>query len=114
MAWHHLFSGWGYALLTSGGLTSACPGGRVKTLSECSAAARALRLSDVTAQDDGESGSSLDPPYCYFNKELGWNLDSGIFTPYSISSLKFNSRGDNTGPCTTSNKCVCRVGTYFA
>ena len=80
--------------MTSG---STCPGGRVTSLSECSTAAVALRLADTTAQDDNQSGSTLDPPYCYY--------EGGV--------LKYNSKGNNTGPCTTGDKCVCRAGTYF-
>ena len=63
----------------------------IRTIAECSAAAAALGLSDVTAQFD-EHGVSVSyaPVGCYF--------DSG--------SLKFNDRG-NPGSCTTYQQCLC-------
>ena len=41
--------------------------------------------------DDGQNGVSYDPPFCYFEG----------------GSLKFNSLGTNTGPCTASDNCLC-------
>merc|ERR1712194_500501 len=63
-----------------------CP--RITSISECSDAASELGLSDITASDDGQSGSRWDPPYCYFED----------------SSLKYNS-GSNTGSCHAHDKC---------
>ena len=60
-------------------------------MSECSAAAAALGLSDTTAASDGQpNGVGYDPPYCYFES----------------NSLKFNA-GANTGSCTSIDQCVC-------
>ena len=84
-----IISGTYYKLLQTG---SACY--RVNSLSECSAAAVALGLSDTTASDDYQAGVTYDPPYCYFEG----------------GSLKFNVNGLNTGSCSTSDKCVCRMG----
>ena len=87
-------SGAPYVLVASGPTCSA--GSHViKSLSECSAAAVVLELSDTTAVDDNQSGVTYDPPYCYFENNV----------------LKFNSNGLNTGNCTATDKCVCRRGT---
>ena len=75
-----------YTMVTSG---STCE--RVTSKAECEEAARQLGLSDTTADDDGQDGVNYDPPFCYF--------ESG--------SLKFNSLATNTGPCTTSDQCIC-------
>ena len=82
-----------YLLVDSG---STCPSGshRVSTLSECSRAAAAVGLQDTIAVDDYQDGVDSDPPYCYFKD----------------GSLKFNSNGLNTGSCTGSDKCLCRIG----
>ena len=64
---------------------------RVTSLADCSAAAASLGLADTTATDDGQNGVDFDPPYCYFE----------------VGQLKFNSNGKNTGPCTSSDQCVC-------
>ena len=62
----------------------------IRTIAECSAAAAALRLSDVTAQFDGQGSVSYDPVGCYFED----------------ATLKFNDgHGCNTGSCTTSAGC---------
>ena len=73
------------SIITSG--TCSYP---IQTLTACSAAAAALGLSDVTAQFDEGRSAGFDPAGCY----------------YEDSSLKFNN-GDNTGPCTTSDRCLC-------
>ena len=64
----------------------------VRTSSECKSAAKELGLSDVTVEDDLQNGAHYDPPFCYFEAETLW----------------FNKWGTNTGPCTTTNICVCR------
>ena len=64
----------------------------VRSASECESAANELGMSDITVVDDGRNGATYAPPFCYF--EYG--------------SLKFNSLGTNTGPCTTSDQCLCR------
>lgn len=58
---------------------------------ECEAAARQLGFSNTSVTDDGQSGVSHDPPYCY----------------YEGGSLKFNSDGENTGSCSSTDKCFC-------
>ena len=88
---HFIFTGTYYKLLQT---DSACD--RVTSLSECSTAAVALGLSDTTAADDNQSGVTYDPPYCYFEG----------------NTVKYNSNGQNTGSCTTSDQCLCRVGMY--
>ena len=50
----------------------------------------------MTAVDDDQLGVTYDPPYCYF--------EGNIF--------KFNYNGSNTGGCSTSDKCVCQIGSY--
>eukprot|EP00930_Biecheleria_cincta_P020632 TRINITY_DN15478_c0_g1_i1.p1 TRINITY_DN15478_c0_g1~~TRINITY_DN15478_c0_g1_i1.p1 ORF type:complete len:127 (-),score=9.30 TRINITY_DN15478_c0_g1_i1:73-453(-) len=78
-----------YVRQTSGYCTSP-----ITSMSDCVAAAQALGMSDTSASDDGESGASYDPPYCYFEG----------------SSLKFNS-GGNTGSCgSNSDTCICQAG----
>jgi surface protein len=74
-------------LVTSG----TCNGAEITSLADCSAAAVALGLSDTTASDDGQSGVSNDPPYCYFEG----------------GSLRYNSNGGNTGSCNTDDQCLC-------
>merc|ERR1719160_278242 len=75
-----------YYLLTCGSCET-----HVMSLSDCSAGALALGLSDTTAEDDGQTGVTYDPPYCYF--EYG--------------RVKFNANGANTGDCTTTDQCIC-------
>ena len=70
----------------------------VRSASECESAAHELGLSDVTVVDDGQNGVTYDPPFCYFEG----------------GSLKFNNFGTNTGPCTTSDKCLCRQNDFCA
>ena len=80
-----------YAMQSSGSCTNY-----VMSMSECSAAAAALGLSDTTAASDGQpNGVSYDPPYCYFEG----------------GSLKFNA-GANTGSCTASDQCVSQLSPY--
>merc|ERR1712159_604252 len=78
----------GYQLLSNG----RCPPGReVKSLSECSTAAKYLNLYDQSASLDNQPhGVRYDPPFCY----------------YEDHQLKFNG-GRNTGSCTTSDRCLC-------
>lgn len=82
----------GYRLVTSG---RSC--NRITSSYECGSAARAIGLSDTTASDDGQSGVSCDPPYCY----------------YEGGSLKFNSNGTNTGACSSTDKCLCSGQGYY-
>ena len=71
--------------------TSRCqPGREVKSLSECSAAAKYLNLSDQSASSDNQYGSSYDPPFCC----------------YEGSQLKFNA-GNNGGYCNWVSGCLC-------
>ena len=79
-----------YKKMTNGS-TSTCP--RVTSLAECSAAAAAMGLWDISATADGQHGVSHDPPYCY--------AESG--------SLKFNLDGSSTGSCTSTDTCVCKA-----
>jgi len=79
-----------YLLAQSG--TCARPGySPITDTSMCASAAQYLGLSDTTVNDDGQSGVTYDPPYCYFEK----------------NSLKFNSNGLNKGSCTSYDKCLC-------
>ena len=55
----YILSGLSYSLVTSG---TTCT--RITSISECSAAASAIGLADVTASDDSQSGVNYDPPYC--------------------------------------------------
>ena len=64
---------------------------RITSMSECETAAIALGLSDTTVINDGENWDR-DPPYCY----------------YEDSSLKYNP-GLNTGVCTPSDRCICKL-----
>lgn len=85
-----------YHILASGSCTSP-----VLRKQECSAAALALGLDDMSASPDGQDGVSFDPPFCYFES----------------ASLKFNSGGSNRGSCTASDLCICtgaseRPGAY--
>ena len=68
----------------------------VRSSSECESAARKLGLTDVTVADDGQSGATDYPPFCYFEG----------------GSLKFNNMGSNTGPCTASKMCLCRQNEF--
>ena len=90
--WHFILSGEYYKLLKT---DSAC--NRVTSLTECSAAAAALGLSDTPAVDDNYSGVTYYPPYCYLQGTV----------------LKYNSNGHNTGKCNSySGQCICRVRMY--
>ena len=87
-----------YNLVTSG---SSC--NRVTTISECETAARALGLSDTTAEYDEKPQNRLhwrenDPPYCYY-----W-----IYRTNNTKVLKFNPGGTNTGPCLSFDQCICK------
>ena len=80
----------GYTLVENSDITC----NRVWTSANCESAAQQLGLSDTSVEDDGQVGKDYDPPYCYFEND----------------KLKFNN-GTNTGPCTTSDKCLCVGGT---
>ena len=69
-----------------------CPPGReITSLSECSAAAKDLKLNDQSASSDNQpNGVGYDPPFCY----------------YEGGQLKFNG-GRNYGSCTSSDTCLC-------
>ena len=79
-----------YALVESSDVTC----NRVTTSADCEAAAQQLGLSDITVEDDEQNGKSYDPPYCYFEGD----------------KLKINIGGTNSGPCTSSDKCLCVSG----
>ena len=58
-------------------------------------AARFLGLPDTSASDDNDgNGPDSDPPYCYFES----------------STLTFNQDATNTGGCSTSDVCLCTLG----
>ena len=68
---------------------------RIRTRSLCERAARILGLSDTSASDDTDgNGPDSDPPYCYFES----------------STLTFNQDATNTGGCSTSDVCLCTLG----
>ena len=78
----------GYHLWSNGQCKS---GHEIKSLSECSAAAKYLGLNDQSASSDNQPyGVSYDPPFCY----------------YEGGQLRFNG-GRNYGPCTSSDTCLC-------
>ena len=74
--------------------------GKMTSAANCGSGAAALgwSASDSTAEDDGQTGATLDPLGCYFE-----------------DSLKFNNNG-NTGSCSSSDTCLCTLtcppGTY--
>ena len=68
----------------------------IASVSDCSAAAVALGLSDTSTAEQGGSVSH-DPPGCWFEQEL--------FGSY----LYFNTGGANTGACSTDDLCLCDV-----
>ena len=74
-----------YVEVTSGSCTP------ITSSAACASAAQALGLSDTTVSEDGQSGVSFDPPYCY----------------YESNSLKYNNNGTNTGACSSNDKCLC-------
>ena len=62
----------------------------------------------ATAQPDGQSKVSYDPPYCYFE---GGDSTS---EQYAEQLLKFNNDGSNTGPCgTDGDKKEARKKEYY-
>ena len=79
-----------YHFLTNG--SGRCQDDReIKSLSECSAAAKYLNLSNHTASwDNHPFGVHYDPPFCY----------------YEGGQLKFNA-GNNTGFCGYMDTCLC-------
>ena len=66
----------------------------IRTTAGCEAAARELGLSDTSVSDDYQNGAEYDPPFCYFEE----------------GRLMFNIRETNTGPCTTTDICLCHIG----
>lgn len=73
-----------------------CPSGTaIMSASDCSAAAKMLKLTDTSAAYDGQYRSRFDPPHCYVE---------GSFLG---KALKYNG-GSNTGNCTASEPCLCR------
>ena len=65
-------------------------GTELKSLSECSAAAAYLMLTDTSASSYTYSYRRSYPPFCY----------------YEAMILKFNS-GSHTGSCSSSRQCLC-------
>ena len=67
------------------------------TMADCATAAQAIDVRDASGQpawtpsDDNQVSVSFDPPYCYFEG----------------GQLKFNSGGTNSGPCSSSDQCLC-------
>ena len=81
---------------------AAMPCDYVLSSSECEIAAQELQY----VLDTWQSGvTSYDPPFCYF-EATSFYFEEGIFPGEGI--LKFNDLGTNTGPCTTTDQCVCR------
>ena len=66
------------------------PGYEIKSISECTAAAKALGAPITSALSDGLYGSHSYPPFCY----------------YSNGVVKFNA-GNNKGICDYSKKSIC-------
>ena len=66
------------------------PGFEIKSISECSAAAKATGAPDKSASSDGKYGSNSDPPFCY----------------YKNGEMKFNA-GNNKGYCQQAYACLC-------
>ena len=107
-----------YTSFTAGASCEANGAGSITTLADCSAAAAALGLSlpdalgfstdDTTAEDDGQDGFSLWPPWCYLRMIL-IRRSPRLYQ----RSLKFNSAGTNTGGCSHffqrdwSGTCIC-------
>ena len=75
---------------------SRCPYGyEIKTASECSAAAKYLKLYDTSAtvvRDGKTSDINFDPPLCFYEGYLKFNADV------------INSAGD----CSSSATCLCK------
>ena len=69
------------------------PGFEIKSISECSAAAKALGAPDFSVSSDGNYGSNSDPPFCY----------------YKAGKMNFNA-GNNKGICDSSQLSVCPHG----
>ena len=65
-------------------------GFEIKSISECSAAAKALNAPDTSASSDGLYGNYNNPPFCYFKH----------------GQLKFNA-GSNRGSCDQTYACLC-------
>jgi len=66
----------------------------ITSSSECERAAQSLGLADTSAADDGRGrGWTANPPYCY----------------YAFTQLLFNSDGQNTGSCSSTDHCLCHV-----
>ena len=76
-----------YLVLYSGRCQS---GFEIKSISECSAAAKALNAPDTSASSDGLYGNYSNPPFCYFKH----------------GQLKFNA-GSNRGSCDQAYACLC-------
>ena len=68
------------------------PGYEIKSISECSAAAKALGAPDYSVSSDGNHGNSSFPPFCYYD--------------FANGKMKFNA-GNNKGICDYSKKSVC-------
>ena len=66
------------------------PGFEIKSLSECSAAAKFLDATGISASSGGLYGSNSHPPFCY----------------YKNGQLKFNA-GNNRGSCNRAYACAC-------
>ena len=65
-------------------------GFEIKSISECSAAAKFVDAPDTSVSSDGNHGSKIDPPFCYYKK----------------GKMKFNA-GNNKGICQSSQLSVC-------
>ena len=70
-----------------------CPSGtEIKSISECSAAAKALGAPDFSVSSDGDRGSNSTPPFCYYH--------------YQSGGMKFNA-GNNKGYCLSQQGVIC-------
>jgi len=66
----------------------------ITTYAECNAAAKELKLRDTSSSNDNQpKGVTYDPKGCYFES----------------NTLKFNVGNKNTGGCSGSDNCLCRI-----
>ena len=66
---------------------------QITSISECTQAAVALKVTSQEASNDKQTKKPFDPPGCYFESER----------------LKLNEDGTNNGTCSEVDKCLCKV-----
>ena len=87
-----------YKFYCYNGSIHTVPCQRAETKEECETLAMQLELNDITA---GITNDLERPPYCYYRND------------YEL--LWFNTATtENTTPCTSHRKCVCKNGVYDA